>query len=179
MKITAILTVLLSFFGGMFAFYALAESRKLQQRGKTLKNTAVVAAVGIALLLASTGVNSLLVYLGSEDIPAVIKATSGIPISPTLQRIETAIDVRDQWSASTYTRSYPAEPGFRIVEARFEDKGSKSVKNVDIQVAPDGRRAELRASLQQSGPRFLGFKINMYSGQIAGRVILLQQKVTQ
>lgn len=174
-----ILTALLSLFGVAFAIYAFFEARRLHQKTGPLKRAVVVAAIGITLLLLSSFANWYSLYRESQDIPPEVKATSGIPVSPTLQKIETVIDVNDRVTSSSYTRVYPAEQGFKIIEAKFEEKGSRLLASVGITVGPEGRAATLRAVGKPIYvPKLFGLKLRTEPGVLSGRVVLTQQRIS-
>lgn len=178
MTIIPLLTAILSLLGAAFALYAFWQSKRLSQKGAPLQRAVVIAATGIALLVVSSLVNAYLVYQDSRDIPPEVRAVSGIPVSPQLRKIETAVEIKDMVSSGAYSRNYAAEPGFRIVESKFEDRGSSLVYGIAVSLSPDGRTATLRASSKQISPtRIFGFKIQMPTrGVISGRLLLTQQK---
>lgn len=103
-------------------------------------------------------------------------AHSSIPVEP--KRITTVVPLSETLDAHsslfntttrTYERRFPAQQGFKIVEAKFVEKSATRVGNFQVQTTD--REAVVRFQLT-SGP-----SVDRYRGWLHGDLILTQEEV--
>lgn len=149
---------------------------------------AVIAAASFASLwladrkASSPGNVSIDVPPGRHE-PASAPATTppiliGVPAAPervtTVERISETLDAHDSVLGTTtrqYVRRFEAKPGFRIVEAKFNERSATRVSGFVVEST--GQTATVRFSLT-SGPA-----VDRYRGWIDGELTLVQERIVR